>query len=240
MWLTMFLIRPECIKNASPLECKNRLFICSFRLTRKMSFREISWRRRYVCSAHQWPFRHHHPPVAFSPSLSTRGDGALAVAADPSFQHSISYHPHSDGEAPSLRLLRTPVAFSPSSSTRGLFAITAHPWRRRPRRRGRSQLPTRHIIRTATARRRRYVCSAHQRPFRHHRTPVATAPSPSRQFQASNTAYHPHSDGEAPSLRLLRTPVAFSPSPHTRSLFAIIAHQWRRRPRRRGSSQLPT
>ena len=159
----MFLIRPECIKNASPLECKNRLFICSFRLTRKMSFREISRRRRYVCSAHPWPFRHHHPPVAF-------------------------------------------------------FAINAHPWRRRPRRRGRSQLPTRHII----------------------RTPVATAPSPSRQFPASNTAYHPHSDGEAPSLRLLRTPVAFSPSPHTRSLFAIIAHQWRRRPRRRGSSQLPT
>ena len=125
MWLTLFLIRPECIKNASPLECKNRLFICSFRLTRKMSFREISRRRRYVCSAHQWPFRHHHPPVAF-------------------------------------------------------FAIIAHPW-----------------------------------PFRHHHPPVATAPSPSRPFPASNTAYHPHSDGEAPSLRLLRTPTAFSPSPHT-------------------------
>ena len=170
MWLTMFLIRPECIKNASPLECKNRLFICSFRLTRKMSFREISRRRRYVCSAHQWPFRHHHPPVAFSPS----------------------------------------------SSTSGFFALIAHPWRRRPRRRGRSQLPTRHIIRTATARRRRYVCSAHQWPFRHHRTPVATAPSPSWPFPASNTAYHPHSDGEAPSLRLLRTPMAFLPSSHTR------------------------
>ena len=236
MWLTMFLIRPECIKNASPLECKNRLFICSFRLTRKMSFREISWRRRYVCSAHQWPFRHHHPPVAFSPSLSTRGDGALAVAADPSFQHSISYHPHSDGEAPSLRLLRTPVAFSPSSSTRGLFAITAHPWRRRPRRRGRSQLPTRHIIRTATARRRRYVCSAHQWPFRHHRTPVAFSPSshtsgdgalavaavPSFQHSISSAqrrrgavaTFAPHTSS---LFRHHRTPVAF---------FAITTHPW--------------
>ena len=195
-------------------------------------------RRRYVCSAHQWPFRHHHPPVATAPS--------------PSWQFPASntaYHPHSDGEAPSLRLLRAPVASSPSSSTRSLFAITAHP-----------------------------------QPFRPHRTPVATAPSPSRPFQASNTAYHPHSDGEAPSLRLLRTPMAFSPSsstrgdgalavaavpsfqhsissaqrrrgavatfaPHTnglfalittRGLFAIIIHPWRRRPRRRGRSQLPT
>ena len=126
-----------------------------------MSFQEISRRRRYVCSAHPWPF-------------------------------------------------------PPSPRTSSLFAIIAHPWRRRPRRRGRSQLPTRHIIRTATA------------------------PSPSRQFPASNTAYHPHSDGEAPSLRLLRTPVASSPSSHTSSLFAIIAHPWRRRPRRRGRSQLPT
>ena len=91
-------------------------------------------------------------------------------------------------EAPSLRLLRTPVASSPSSSTSSLFAITAHPWRRRPRRRGSSQLPTRHITRTATARRRRYVCSAHQWPFRHHRTPVATAPSPSRPFQAHSNS----------------------------------------------------
>ncbi len=166
MWLTMFLIRPECIKNASPLECKNRLFICSFRLTRKMSFREISRRRRYVCSAHQWPFRHHHPPVATAPSPSWQ------------FQASnIAYHPHSDGEAPSLRLLRAPVASSPSPHTRGdgalavvavpsfqhgispaqrrrgavatfaphtngLFAIIIHPWRRRPRRRGSSKLPT--------------------------------------------------------------------------------------------------
>ena len=168
MWLTMFLIRPECIKNASPLECKNRLFICSFRLTRKMSFREISRRRRYVCSAHQWPFRHHRTPVATAPSPSRQFPAS-----------NTAYHPHSDGEAPSLRLLRTPVAFSPSSSTRGLFAITAHQWRRRPRRRGSSKLPTRHIIRTATARRRRYVCSAHQWPFRHHRTPVAFSPSSS-------------------------------------------------------------
>ena len=150
MWLTMFLIRPECIKNASPLECKNRLFICSFRLTRKMSFREISRRRRYVCSAHQWPFRHHCTPVATAPSPSR-----------PIPASNTAYHPHSDGEAPSLRLLRTPVAFSPSSSTSGLFAITAHPWRRRPRRRGRSKLPTRHIIRTATARRRRYLNMAY-------------------------------------------------------------------------------
>ena len=157
MWLTMFLIRPECIKNASPLECKNRLFICSFRLTRKMSFREISRRRRYVCSAHQWPFRHHHPPVATAPSPSWQ------------FQASnIAYHPHSDGEAPSLRLLRTPMAFSPSSHTRGdgeapslrllrapvaFFAITTHPW-----------------------------------PFRPHRTPVATAPSPSRPIQAHSNS----------------------------------------------------
>ena len=66
----------------------------------------------------------------------------------------------------------------------------------------------------------------HPWPFRHHRTPVATAPSPSRPFQASNTAYHPHSDGEAPSLRLLRAPVAFSPSQHTSGLFALIAHPW--------------
>ena len=137
MWLTMFLIRPECIKNASPLECKNRLFICSFRLTRKMSFREISRRRRYVCSAHQWPFRHHHPPVAFSPSSSTssllpsshtRGDGALAVVAVPSFQHGIS---------PAQRRRGAVATFAPH--TNGLFAITAHQWRRRPRRRGRSK-----------------------------------------------------------------------------------------------------
>ena len=170
MWLTLFLIRPECIKNASPLECKNRLFICSFRLTRKMSFREISRRRRYVCSAHQWPFRHHHPPVAFSPSPHTRGDGALAVAAVPSFQHGIS---------PAQRRRGAVATFAPH--TRGLFSL----------------------ITTSSL-------------FRPHRTPVATAPSPSRQFPASNTAYHPHSDGEAPSLRLLRTPMAFSPSPHTR------------------------
>ena len=168
-------------------------------------------------------------PVAFSPSSSTRGDGALAVVAVPSFQHSIS----------SAQRRRGAVAtFAPRTSS--LFAIAAHPWRRRPRRRGSSKLPTRHITRTATARRRRYVCSAHQWPFRHHHPPVATAPSPSWQFQASNIAYHPHSDGEAPSLRLLRTPMAFSPSPHTRGLFAITAHPWRRRPRRRGRSQLPT
>ena len=160
----------------------------------------------FAITAHQWPFRHHHPPVATAPSPSRQ------------FQASnTAYHPHSDGEAPSLRLLRTPVAFSPSSSTSGLFALTAHPWRRRPRRRGRSKLPAQHITRTATARRRRYVCSAHQWPF-----------SPSS---------HTSGDGEAPSLRLLRTPVAFSPSSSTSGLFALIAHQWRRRPRRRGRSQ---
>ena len=125
--------------------------------------------------------------------------------------------------APSLRLLRAPMAFSPSSSTRGLFAIIIHPWRRRPRRRGRSKLPTQHILSPAQRRRGAVATFAphtsgffaiiiHPWPFRHHRTPVATAPSPSRPFPASNTAYHPHSDGEAPSLRLLRTPMAFSPS----------------------------
>ena len=198
----------------------------------------------FAITAHQWPFRHHHPPVATAPSPSRQ------------FQASnTADHPPSDGEAPSLRLLRTPVAFSPSSSTSGLFALTAHPWRRRPRRRGRSKLPAQHITRTATARRRRYVCSAHQWPFRHRRTPVATAPSPSRPFPASNTAYHPHSDGEAPSLRLLRTPMAFFAliahqwrrrgavatfAPHTRSLFAIIIHQWPFRPHRTPVATAPS
>ena len=147
--------------------------------------------------------------MAFSPSSSTRGDGALAVVAVPSFQHSIS----------SAQRRRGAVAtFAPH--TNGLFAITAHPW-----------------------------------PFRHHRAPVATAPSPSRPFPASNIAYHPHSDGEAPSLRLLRTPMAFSPSSHTRgdgeapslrllrapvAFFAITTHPWPFRPHRTPVATAPS
>ena len=218
----------------------------------------------FAITAHQWPFRHHHPPVATAPSPSRQfqaSNTAYHPHSDgeaPSRQFPASntaYHPHSDGEAPSLRLLRTPVTSSPSSHTSSLFALTAHPWRRRPRRRGRSKLPTRHIIRTATARRRRYVCSAHPWPLRPHHPPVATAPSPSRPFPASNTAYHPHSDGEAPSLRLLRTPMAFFAliahqwrrrgavatfAPHTRSLFAIIIHQWPFRPHRTPVATAPS
>ena len=121
------------------------------------------------------------------------------------------------------------MAFSPSSHTRNLFAIIAHPWRRRPRRRGRSQLPTRHIIRTATARRRRYVCSAHQWPFRHHRTPVIFSPSShTRGDGALAVAADPSFQHGISSAQRRRGAVATF-APHTNGLFAIIAHPWRRR-----------
>ena len=149
--------------------------------------------------------------------------------------------------APSLRLLRAPMAFSPSSSTRGLFAIIIHPWRRRPRRRGRSKLPTQHILSPAQRRRGAVATFAphtsgffaiiiHPWPFRHHRTPVAFSPSSHTSGDgALAVAAVPSFQHSISSAQRRRGAVATF-APHTSSLFrhhrtpvaffAITTHPW--------------